>query len=227
MSYKTLLKTKGITPDKVEKYHLQRKAQIAKATRDYYQSLSYKQADKIREKMETKAKKKVAQKLKLEDKAYKLAIKCIKDGTLPEPVRKQPTLKDYKAEAFRLVQLLARLLRSDNKWMLRLVDTGKLVHYKKAQWWHFFSKKNHPNLAFEIMNIRPISAISNKLQWDQPWYYWKENLLAIIGEGNYTILEAMSKEPKGEIRKKDYYIAKIAELQPLVAKELERIGEKR
>ena len=227
MSYKTLLKTKGITPDKVEKYHLQRKAQIAKATRDYYQSLSYKQADKIREKMETKARKKVAQKLKLEDKAYKLAIKCIKDGTLPEPVRKQPTLKDYKSEAFRLVQLLARLLRSDNKWMLRLVDTGKLVHYKKAQWWHFFSKYNHPNLAFEIMNIRPISAISNKLQWDQPWYYWKENLIAIIGEDNYTILEAMSKEPKGEIRKKDYYIAKIAELQPLVAKELERIGEKR
>mgnify|MGYP001334049420 FL=1 len=133
MSYKTLLKTKGITPDKVEKYHLQRKAQIAKATRDYYQSLSYKQADKIREKMETKARKKVAQKLKLEDKAYKLAIKCIKDGTLPEPVRKQPTLKDYKAEAFRLVQLLARLLRSDDKGMLRLVDTGKLVHYKKAQ----------------------------------------------------------------------------------------------
>lgn len=133
MSYKTLLKTKGITPDKVEKYHLQRKAQIAKATWDYYQSLSYKQADKIREKMETKAKKKVAQKLKLEDKAYKLAIKCIKDGTLPEPVRKQPTLKDYKSEAFRLIQLLARLLRSDNKGILRLVDTGKPVHYKKAQ----------------------------------------------------------------------------------------------
>lgn len=227
MSYKTLLKTKGITPDKVEKYHLQRKAQIAKATRDYYQSLSYKQADKIREKMETKARKKVAQKLKLEDKAYKLAIKCIKDGTLPEPVRKQPTLKDYKSEAFRLVQLLARLLRCDDKGMLRLVDTWKLVHYKKAQWGHYFSKHNHPNLAFEMMNIRPISAISNKLQWDQPWYYWKENLIAIIGEDNYTILEAMSKEPKGEIRKKDYYIAKIAELQPLVAKELERIGEKR
>ena len=189
--------------------------------------LSYRQADKIREKMETKARNKVAQKLKLEDKAYKLAIKCIKDGTLPEPAKKAPTLWYYKKEAFRLVQLLARLLRSDNKWMLRLVDTGKLVHYKKAQWWHFFSKHNHPNLAFEIMNIRPISAISNKLQWDQPWYYWKENLLAIIGEDNYTILEAMSKEPKGEIRRKDYYIAKIAELQPLVAKELERIGEKR
>ena len=92
MSYKKLLKTKGITTDKVEKYHLQRKAQIAKATRDYYQMLSYKQADKIREKMETKARKKVAQKLKLEDKAYKLAIKCIKDGTLPEPAKKAPTL---------------------------------------------------------------------------------------------------------------------------------------
>ena len=74
MSYKTLLKTKGITPDKVEKYHEQRKIQIAKATRDYYQSLSYKQADKIREKMETKAKKKVAQKLKLEE---FLTLTCI------------------------------------------------------------------------------------------------------------------------------------------------------
>lgn len=41
------------------------------------------------------------------------------------------------------------------------------------------------------------------------------------------MLELASKEPKGEIRRKDYYIAKIAELQPLVAKELERIGEKR
>ena len=92
MSYKTLLKTKGITTEKVEKYHEQRKLQIAKATRDYYQTLSYKQADKIKEKMETKAKKKVAQKLKLEEKAYKLAIKCIKDGTLPEPVKKAPTL---------------------------------------------------------------------------------------------------------------------------------------
>lgn len=226
MSYKTLLKTKGITPDKVEKYHLQRKAQIAKATRDYYQMLSYKQADKIKEKMGTKARKKVAQKLKLEDKAYKLAIKCIKDGTLPEPVRKQPTLKDYKAEAFRLVQLLARLLRSDDKGMLRLVDTGEIKHYKKAQWWHYFSKHNHPNLAFEIMNIRPITQQSNQQQLDKPWLYRKDNLLAIIGEDNYTILEAMSKEPKGEIRKKDYYIAKIAELQPLVDKELERIGER-
>lgn len=37
----------------------------------------------------------------------------------------------------------------------------------------------------------------------------------------------MSKEPNGELRKKDYYIAKIAELQPLVAKELERIGERK
>ena len=92
MSYKKLLKTKGITTDKVEKYHEQRKIQIAKATRDYYQMLSYKQADKIKEKMETKAKKKVAQKLKLEEKAYKLAIKCIKDGTLPETVKKAPTL---------------------------------------------------------------------------------------------------------------------------------------
>ena len=100
------------------------------------------------------------------------------------------------------VQLLARLLRSDNKGMLRLVDTGKPVHYKKSQGGHYFSKHNHPNLAFEIMNIRPISAISNKLQWDQPWYYWKENLLAIIGEDQYNILEAMSKEPKGELRKK-------------------------
>lgn len=227
MSYKTLLKTKGITPDKVEKYHEQRKLQIARATWDYYQTLSYKQADKIKEKMETKANLKVAQKLKLEDKAYKLAIKCIKDGTLPDPVKKTKTLWYYKKEAFRLVQLLARLLRSDDKGMLRLVDTGKLVHYKQAQWWHYFSKFNHPNLAFEIMNIRPISAISNKLQWDQPWYYRKENLLAIIGEDNYTILEALSKEPKWDLRKKDYYIDKIAELQPLVDKELERIGEKK
>ena len=45
------------------------KAQIAKATRDYYQMPSYRQADKIREKMETKARNKVAQKLKLEDKS--------------------------------------------------------------------------------------------------------------------------------------------------------------
>ena len=52
-------------------------------------------------------------------------------------------------------------------------------------------------------------------------------MLAIIGIDQYTILEALSKEPKGEVRKKDYYIAKIAELQPLVDKELERIGEKR
>lgn len=227
MSYKTLLKTKGITPDKVEKYHEQRKLQIARGTWDYYQTLSYKQADKIKEKMETKAKKKVAQKLKLEEKAYKLAIKCIKDGTLPEPVKKAPTLWDYKAKAFKLVQLLARLLRSDDKGMLRLVDTGKPAHYKQAQWWHYFSKFNHPNLAFEIMNIRPISAISNKLQWDQPWYYWKDNLLAIIWIDQYNILEALSKEPKWDLRKKDYYIAKIAELQPLVDKELERIGEKK
>lgn len=227
MSYKTLLKTKGITPDKVDKYHEQRKLQIARATWDYYQTLSYKQADKIKEKMETKAKKKVAQKLKLEEKAYKLAIKCIKDGTLPEPVKKTPTLWDYKKEAFRLVQLLARLLRSDDKGMLRLVDTGEIKHYKKAQWWHYFSKFNHPNIAFEIMNIRPITQQSNQQQLDKPWLYRKENLVAIIGIDQYNILEALSKEPKWELRKKDYYIAKIAELQPLVDKELERIGEKK
>ena len=227
MSYKTLLKTKGITPDKVDKYHEQRKLQIARATWDYYQTLSYKQADKIKEKMETKAKKKVAQKLKLEEKAYKLAIKCIKDGTLPEPVKKAPTLWDYKKEAFRLVQLLARLLRADDKGMLRLVDTGKPAHYKQAQWWHYFSKFNHPNIAFEIMNIRPITQQSNQQQLDKPWLYRKENLVAIIGIDQYNILEALSKEPKWELRKKDYYIAKIAELQPLVDKELERIGEKK
>jgi hypothetical protein len=43
------------------------------------------------------------------------------------------TLSDLKKEAFRLVQLYARLIRCDKDGMLRLVDTGKLVHYKKSQ----------------------------------------------------------------------------------------------
>lgn len=187
--------------------------------------MSFRQSEKLREKTNKKTTNKISQRIKIEERAYKLAIKCIKDGTLPEPTRKIPTLWDYKKEAFRLVQLLARLLRSDNKGILRLVDTGKPVHYKKAQWGHYYSKHNHPNLAFEIMNIRPISAISNKLQWDQPWYYWKENLLAIIGIDQYTILEAMSREPKGDLRKREYYIQKISELQPLVDKEFARIGD--
>jgi hypothetical protein len=109
--------------------------------------------------------------------------------------------------------------------MLRLVDTGKLVHYKKSQWWHYFSKFNHPNLAFEVGNIRPITQRSNAMQWDQPWLYRKDNLIWIIWQEQFDHLEAMSKEPKGELKTKEYYQTRIDHYTPLVEEQLKRIGE--
>jgi len=225
MSYSTFIKSKTCTAYKLEKYYENRKNNIYITTNNYYRQLARKKADKTLEQYLSKAQTKINKKLKLEEAQYKLAMKTLKDWVIRK-LEKPITLSDLKKEAFRLVQLYARLIRCDKDGMLRLVDTGKLVHYKKSQWWHYFSKFNHPNLAFEVNNIRPITQRSNQMQWDQPWLYRKDNLIWIIWQEQFDHLEAMSKEPKGELKTKEYYQTRIDHYTPLVEEQLKRIGEK-
>lgn len=225
MSYSTFIQSKTCTSYRLEKYYENRRNNIYITTNNYYRQLARKKADKTLEEYLSRAATKIKKKLKIEEAQYKLAMKTLKDWVVRK-LEKQVSLRDLKKEAFRLVQLYARLIRCDKDGMLRLVDTGKLVHYKKSQWWHYFSKFNHPNLAFEVSNIRPITQRSNQMQWDQPWLYRKDNLIWIIWQEQFDHLESMSKEPKGELKTKEYYQTRIDHYTPLVEEQLKRIGEK-
>lgn len=83
-----------------------------------------------------------------------------------KPLKKHQKKIKWKQKAFSEIQKYSKLSRSNNKWYVLQVDTWKVVKWNKCQWWHMYPKKNYPQLAFDINNIRPISPRWNKKQAD-------------------------------------------------------------
>ena len=204
MSYKAILSTKNPTKEALDKYYEQKLRDIQYSVEQFYKSLENKALAKERERLQRKQERTLKKRISNETIKYKSAIKSLKTGDIV--IKTKPrTVWQIKQKAFWYFQKYCRLLRADRQWMVRLLDTGELVHYTKAQWWHFYSKHNHPNLAFESINCRPISAMGNKLQWDQPWYYRKENLIERIWIEKFDDLEELSKETDNTIRDRKYW----------------------
>lgn len=154
----------------------------------------------------------------IEKKKQKLEQKKIKDKT-----KKKESI-NHKENAHSLVQLYARILRADNEWYVQLIDKNQRVYYKECDWWHLYPKKNYPQLAFYMANIRPQSKNSNKRQWDN---YGKERESAVldiiwtIAFGRMVAL-SIDKQEKSRIRDSKYYIDEIKHLLPLVRQEFKK-----
>lgn len=226
MSYKSLLQKQGMTEEKLAHYHKSRNFEIVNKTKAYYGRLAGIKNDKTTESYMTKAERKIASKLKREQKQYKSALQSLKKGDIGKlKVKKERTITQRKDKTFSIFQERRKLALCDDKWYLTLVDTGERVHYSEfkdynVQAGHYFGKRNHPNLVFEPMNVRPITYITNKKQLDQEWLIRKQQLVQIIWQEALYHLQAMSKENDNIIRDKNYY-------QPIYEKYKELLKEEK
>ena len=142
--------------------------------------------------------------------------------------RKEPVDKrvgKLKAKALSLIQRYAKLSRAirSTEWpKIFLVDKQKRVNLNKnVHWWHCFWQKNHPQLAFEVRNIRPIHYITNRTQSDQD-AQWIVNLPKEDQE--YLKEKSKNKSEKRSERNRQFYEAIIEKYTKLVEIEEERLA---
>lgn len=222
MSYKNILNQKKCSKQVLEKYYNKRVEYIEVQNKKYYNNLMFKSTDKVKMYYIQRAEKALKKKLKREEKDFKTALKLFKNPTY-EKKELHLSFRDIKKMAFDKFQLYCRLSRCDKNQMLRLIDTWEFVHYKKAQWWHYFSKFNYPWIAFEIINCRPITQKTNRIQWDQEWLYWKENLIKTIWIDNFEMLIELSNQKTWQIYDYNYYHEKYNHFDKLVIWEKKRL----
>jgi len=127
-----------------------------------------------------------------------------------------------KQKAFSEVQKRAKLSRTDKNWTLIRVDTWKRVHRRKVQWGHIYSKKNFPMLAFEILNIWPIGAMTNKLQWDTTADWIDKTPLTEIEKG-YLKQKSENKTLKHKLLDREHYQGMYDKYKKLNDKRLEEL----
>lgn len=83
---------------------------------------------------------------------------------------KTKTTAKLKQELYRLVQLHSRLRDSDVMWYGRCISCWKVVHYKKADWWHYIGRRNMIT-AFDPNNINLQCKFCNwQLKWNITQY---------------------------------------------------------
>ena len=222
MTYKKILNSKWSSLEKLEQHHTKRIENIKRNTRSYYDLLKFKADEKSKLKYDKRYEKKVAQKIRIEQEKYRVAQRMIKGWKVTEK-KEVIGFKKMKTMAFNKFQLYCRLSRCDNDWFLTLIDSWKRVHYKKAQWWHYFSKKNYPWIAFDTDNCRPISWITNKLQSDQEGLFWQRNLISHIWYERFDALVSRSRQKEHKILTIDYYRDMFDNFDTLVVKEKNRL----
>jgi len=142
-----------------------------------------------------------------------------KDRWLNEKIRKElgrkplkqkmPSMDKIKNKAHSAVQKYAKLSRADKDGYIITVDTMEKLkrNDKSVQAGHHRPKKNYPHMAFVVDNIYPIKKWTNKRQADMIGYERKDNLMALIGENVYQLLEnrANDKVLKNTLRDHNYY----------------------
>ena len=221
--YKKVLNQRGASLEKLEQVHIKRIETIKRNTRSYYDLLKFKADEKSKLKYDKRYEKKVAQKIKIEQEKYRVAKRMIKGWKVVEK-KEVIGFKKMKTMAFNKFQLYRRLSRCDKDWMLTLIDMWTRVHYKQAQWWHYFSKKIYPRIAFDTENCRPITQRTNKLQSDQEWLFRKDNLIKEMWVKRFDELQKKSKNKEDKILTVDYYRDMFEKFDELVVKEKNRIG---
>lgn len=206
MSYKSILQQTRPTVEALENYYTRKCRDIEYQVRAYYENLKRRKIEEEKEKLERKMIRKLASRLKNEHIQYRSAIKSLKSGNIE--IKKKPrTLNQIRSKAYGRFQKWRRLDLADRQWMIRTMDTLKYVrrNQKGIVSWHYRSKHNHANLWFEPLNVRPIHKQTNRMQWDQPWYYWRDNLIEKIWQEKFDELEALSKQNDIIIRDRKYW----------------------
>lgn len=206
MSYKAILSTRHPTKEALLSYYERKCKEIEYAVAKYYDHIEKNRLDKAKELIERKKQRTTSKRLKNEEIKYKSAIKSLKTGEI-EIKKKPTTLAQARNKAYSRFQKRKRLNLADRHWMIYTMDTKKYVrrNQKGIVSWHYRSKHNHPNIWFESMNVRPISTQTNRMQWDQPWYYRKDNLINHIWQEKFDELEALSKLTDNIIRDRKYW----------------------
>lgn len=133
------------------------------------------------------------------------------------------TIWKVKSKALKEIQKYAKLSRAYIFWwviMIFLYDKQiSVVLDKKVNWWHVFSQRNYPQLAFDIRNIRPISSWGNRKQLDTT----AERIVNIPDKDQeYLKQKSIKKLDKNTIRDRKFYIEIIEKY-----KKLNEIEEKR
>lgn len=133
---------------------------------------------------------------------------------------KDKSVAKVKKEALRLVQRYAKLKRAvwSTEWpMIFLVDKMKWVMLdRNVHWGHCYWQKNHPWLAFDLENIRPIHYITNRTQNDQD----AERIKNLPKETqDYLNEKKEDKTAKRKDRDRRFYEEIIEQYKPLVEAE--------
>ena len=145
--------------------------------------------------------KKLAKFQKQQQKQAKDKIKVLKWKTV---VKKDHSLARYKKMAEAEFQKYARLLRADLDGYVTCMDTGeRRLWNKKVDGWHYYAKSTYPQLAFNIMNVYPITKYWNKKQGQSTWIDRVIQPDALILSWLKDIAE--NKLLKNQLRDKEYY----------------------
>lgn len=123
--------------------------------------------------------------------------------------QKMPSITKIRNKAHSAVQKYAKLSKMDADGYVITVDTKERLKRNdpKVQAGHHRPKQKYPHMAFDIDNIYPITAWNNKRQGDMIGYERKDNLIALIGQAKYDMLEskANNKSLKNQVRQHQYY----------------------
>ena len=142
-----------------------------KKTHEKIKKIKEREKEKLNKKiLQAKASSQRSVKIKENKERKKAELSVRKDLKMRETKkvqRRKDSLAHRRTKAYTEVQRYARLVRCDSEWFLNAVDTWERLHYTKVDWWHVYSKKNYPHIAFDrYENIRPITKATNKFQMD-------------------------------------------------------------
>lgn len=180
------------------KRDMKRKQKYSSITRKYNKMLWLRQ-EKIKAKQEKELDRIWKKRQKLRDiELHNLTAKRKKK------IPTKPDTPKARQEAYTTFQLWRRMNLADKDWMVLLTDKLTKVHYTKCVAWHIYSKVNHPNLAFEPMNVRCITNETNRKQWTSPWIFRAVNVLSWFWLDNLKKLSE-DKSRKSEKRDWNYY----------------------
>lgn len=114
-------------------------------------------------------------------------------------------IKWHREEAYRLFQLYSRVKDVDSLWMVKEIETGVMMHFRKVCWGHVWSKSRYPHMIFIENNCWPQTKGWNYRQMDNVGFHYMEQIQARIWkkEVDKLIKISMDKELKHQATKRD------------------------
>lgn len=191
------METKSIKINKIYKLNKKREQEEKKRIADLNKRWE-KKLQKFKDMIE---KKKIKDQNKLKASIDKKYEKKIREIEWKKPLKKHQKKEKTKAQLmkklYKYVQLYARLRDSDKTWYWYCISSGRRIHYKKWDGWHYLSRR-FMMFAFDPDNIHLQSKKDNQAM---SWVYgmeianetlakYRENLIKKIGKKKVEYMEA-------------------------------------